>query len=246
MSEVALKGVSKVYAGYVSALVDCYLSVPSGEWLTIVGPSGCGKTTLLRLIAGLIKPCTGAIRIGDQCMDGVPPAGRDVAMLFQRPALDPNKDVRVNIAFPLRLRKSWWTRYSDAYRRDESARISEVAGWLRIEHLLNRRVHELSGGEQQRVALSRCLVRKTKVGLLDEPFGHMDGPLRKKLTRELPLLRSRFPATMIIVTHDPGEAVALGDRIAVLQDGRVVQVDTPEQIRREPASAFVADFFRGA
>ncbi len=227
-------------------LEACDLTVAAGEWLVLVGSSGSGKTTTLRLIAGLEKPSSGTIRIGARIVNQVPPSQRDVAMVFQRPALFPNKNVRANLAFGMRLQRGFWRRFSRDYRHREEDAVRDVAGYLRIEHLLDRRPGELSGGEQQRMALGRALIRRTAVGLLDEPLGHLDAPLREKLTAEFPLLRSRFPATMVIVTHDPVEALALGDRIAVLHNGRVLQVDRPEALLRKPADAFVGEFFQGA
>jgi len=244
MIEIDLKGVCKTFRNGVNALRSCDLQVASGEWLVLVGPSGCGKTTTLRLIAGLEQPTTGAIRIGGRLVNDVPPAQRGVAMVFQRPALFPNINVRANLAFGLRLECGFLRRFSGKNRMEEEVAVQRVARCLRIEHLLKRRPDELSGGEKQRVALGRALVRRTKVGLLDEPLGQLDAPLRLKLRRELPLLRSHFPATMIIVTHDPAEALVLGDRIAILQDGVVLQIDTPQKMRQEPCNAFVADFFR--
>jgi multiple sugar transport system ATP-binding protein len=250
MAAIAIEGVSKVYENGVWALRDCNLSVASGEWLVLVGRSGCGKSTTLRLIAGLTEPTAGTIRIGGAPVNQVPPAERDVAMVFQRPALFPGKTVHGNLAFGLRLRQGFLGRFSAAYKDREEQIVCEVASCLRIERLLQRRPDELSGGEQQRVALGRALARllplgRSAIGLLDEPLGHLDASLRQELRRELPLLRSRFPATMVIVTHDPVEALALGDRIAVLQDGKVVQVDFPEEIRQRPCNEFVADLFRG-
>jgi multiple sugar transport system ATP-binding protein len=244
MAEIVLAGVGKDYTNGIRALCGCNLTVASGEWLVLVGPSGCGKTTTLRLIAGLEEPTEGTITIGGKSMNQVPPARRDVAMVFQRPALFPNKDVRGNLAFGLRLQQGFWGSFSREFKSREERALREVASCLRIDHLLERRPGELSGGEQQRVALGRALVRRTAVGLLDEPLGHLDAALRQKLRAELPLLRSRFPATMIIVTHDPAEALALGDRVAVIQEGKVLQVDRPENIRMKPLSGFVAEFFQ--
>ncbi len=243
MAAIELLGLGKVYENGACALLDCDLAVASGEWLALVGVSGGGKTTALRLIAGLDEPSAGTIRIGGKVMNGMPPAQRNVAMVFQRPALFPNRTVRENLAFGLRLRHGFFSRRSRSYRTLETDGVEQVARCLHIEHLLERRPGQLSGGEQQRVALGRALVRRTDVGLLDEPLGHLDVSLRLKLRRELPLLRSRFPATMIIVTHDPAEAMALGDRIAVLHEGKVLQIDRPEIIRRNPRNAFVAEFF---
>jgi ABC-type sugar transport system ATPase subunit len=242
--EIVLAGVCKVFANGVRALWNCDLTVASGEWLVLVGPSGSGKTTMLRLIAGLEELTTGAIRIGGKLVNRATPAERNVSMVFQRPALFPNKNVRGNLAFGLRMQRGFLGRVSREYRAREERAVREVAGCLRIDHLMERRPDELSGGEQQRVALGRALVRRTAVGLLDEPLGHLDAPLRLQLRRELPLLRSRFPATMIIVTHDPAEALALGDRIAVLHEGKVLQVDFPDRIRRQACNGFVAEFFR--
>jgi multiple sugar transport system ATP-binding protein len=244
MVEIVLEGICKNYENGARALVDCDLTVASGEWLVLVGPSGCGKTTTLRLIAGLEQPTRGIIRMAGKVMNQVPPAQRDVAMVFQRPALFPNKNVRQNLGFGLRLQHGFWSRFSKALQTSQARAVGEVARSLAIDHLLERRPDQLSGGEQQRVALGRALVRRTSVGLLDEPLGHLDAPLRIKLRRELPLLRSRFPATMIIVTHDPAEAVALGDRIGIMQDGKILQVDRPEVVRQKPSHEFVADFFR--
>ena len=246
MSAVELAGVSKVYPNGVQALASCDLAVVQGEWLVLVGPSGCGKTTTLRLIAGLEQPTSGTIRIGGGVVNQVPPSQRDVAMVFQRPALFPNKRVRANLTFGLRLQRGFCAGLFAKPDAQEERAVREIAGCLKIDHLLERMPGELSGGEQQRVALGRALIRKTAVGLLDEPLGHLDAPLRLKLRRELPLLRRHFPATIIIVTHDPAEALALGDRIAVLHEGRLVQVGTAELIRREPAVPFVKEFFQDA
>lgn len=243
MAEIELVGVSKTFASGVQALSGINLAVERGEWLVLVGPSGCGKTTMLRLIAGLTEPTSGTIRFGGNPVNQVPPAQRDVAMVFQRPALLPDKSVRDNLAFGMRLKRGFWHRRSAASRDHEEASVRQAAVAVKIEHLLDRRPDELSGGEQQRVALGRAIVRQASIGLLDEPLGNLDAPLRLKLRRELPLLRDRFPATMILVTHDPAEALALGDRIAVLEDGKIVQVDRPEAIRAEPRSGFVAEFF---
>jgi ABC-type sugar transport system ATPase subunit len=232
MTGIALAGVCKVYKNGVRALIDVDLTVARGEWLVLYGPSGCGKTTTLRLIAGLEEPTAGTVHIEGGIVNHVPPAQRDVAMVFQRPALFPNKSVRANLAFGIRLQAGILGRFRTDVRDREDEAIREVAGCLQIEPLLGRFPGELSGGEQQRVALGRALVRRARVGLLDEPFGHLDAPLRLKLRSELPLLRSRFPTTMIIVTHDPADALALGDRVAVLHEGKVLQVDRPEKVLR--------------
>ncbi len=244
--EIALEGVSKVYPNGVRALDHCDLRAAAGEWLVMVGPSGCGKTTTLRLIAGLERPTGGTIRLGGRAVNEVPPWQRQLAMVFQRPALFPAKTVRANLLVGLQWsRPGFFAGLSRKQRDHDEQAVNQVAQWLKIETLLDRFPGELSGGEQQRVALGRALVRKTPVALLDEPLGHLDAPLRLQLRCELPLLRSRFPATMIIVTHDPVEALTLGDRIAVLREGTIQQVDRPHVLRREPANRFVAEFFQG-
>jgi ABC-type sugar transport system ATPase subunit len=246
MMEIALDGVSKVYPNGVRALTDLTLGVAPGEWLALVGPSGCGKSTTLRIIAGLETPTSGRVRLEGRVIDAVPPWQRGVAMVFQRPALFPHKTVLENLVFGLRMRENgWFSRFSRDSRRQQDDAARQVAGFLKIEDLLERYPAQLSGGQQQRVALGRALVQKKAIGLLDEPLGHLDAPLRLRFRRELPLLRSHFPPTMIVVTHDPGEALALGDRIAVLDGGILQQVDRPEIVAQQPANPFVAEFFQG-
>ncbi|MBI3408050.1 MAG: ABC transporter ATP-binding protein [Planctomycetes bacterium] len=245
MAEIVLEGLTKIYPSDVQALGNLNLGVPSGEWLVLVGPSGCGKTTTLRLIAGLETPTSGIIRIGGRVVNSLPPRQRDVAMVFQRPALFPNRTVYGNLSFGLMLRlPGTWPFASRNISEPEGLLVRETARLLQIEDLLDRYPGQLSGGEQQRVALGRALVRRTAVALLDEPFGHLDAPLRRKFLHELPLLRKRFPTTMVIVTHDPAEAFALGDRVAVMQGGNLLQVGLPEDLRRNPANEFVAELVR--
>ncbi|MCI0376479.1 MAG: ABC transporter ATP-binding protein [Gemmataceae bacterium] len=229
MAAISLSRVSKTYPNGVQALKDLELEVASGEWLALVGPSGCGKTTTLRVVAGLETPSSGVIRIAGRDVTQLEPWKRDVSMSFQRPALFPTKRVRQNLQFGLK------TPFTDG-------RVDEIARLLKIADLLDRFPAELSGGQQQRVALGRILARNASICLLDEPFGQLDAPLRREFCKDLPLLRSRFPATIIIVTHDPAEALALGDRVAVLRDGVLVQVDAPGELRRQPRDSFVAEF----
>lgn len=232
MAEVILEGLSKRF-GSVHALRDLSLGVADGELLVLVGPSGCGKTTTLRLIAGLETPDSGTIRIGGRVVDLLPPKDRDVAVVFQRPALYPHLSVRENLAFGLRMR--WGT--PSAVLRE---RVAEAADLLGLNGLLSRRPAELSGGQQQRVALGRALVRRPAVFLLDEPFTALDSRLREDLRGELHLLQRRLRATMMVVTHDENEAVALGDRVAVLHDGWLQQTGKPSELLQKPANRLVA------
>jgi ABC-type sugar transport system ATPase subunit len=245
MAEVVLEGVSKTYPGGVRAVCDLSLRVADGELIALLGPSGCGKTTLLRLIAGLETPTTGVIRLDGESVEGIPPHRRNVAMVFQRPALYPHLTVRQNLAFGLpgfRSLQWWW-----ALRRWFGGgalvpKIAHAAGVLRLTDVLDRRPAELSGGQQQRVALGRALVRRPAVFLLDEPLSGLDAPLRLEMRRELHLLRRRLQATMIYVTHDQEEALALGDRVVVLDRGVVQQVGPPAAVYERPANGFVARF----
>jgi multiple sugar transport system ATP-binding protein len=237
MPYLSLEHVAKTYQGGTSALVDFSLDVADGELLAIVGPSGCGKTTLLRTIAGLTSPTAGTIHIADRDITRLPPHRRDVAFVFQRPALYPHLSVRANLGFGLALRRTWFR-----MNAGERGRVEEVADVLGLGKLLNRRPAELSGGEQQRVALGRALVRRPAVYLLDEPLAALDARLRLDLRRDLHLLQRRFRATMLYVTHDQEEAMALGDRVAVLSRGVLQQVDTPAALCDRPVNRFVAGF----
>jgi multiple sugar transport system ATP-binding protein len=251
MAEVALEGVHKVYANDCHAVRDLCLTIEAGELLVLVGPSGCGKTTILRLVAGLEAPTRGIVRIAGQIVNRWPPWRRDVAMVFQRPALYPHRTVRDNLlSSRLLSQPSWLLRFLEPQRRErrmDSAAIrntiAATAKLLELEGLLDRLPAELSGGEQQRVALGRALVRRPGLLLLDEPLSNLDAGLRLELRRELHLLHRRFPATMVYVTHDPVEALTLGDRVAVLNEGVLQQVDRPEALYQRPCNRFVAGFF---
>lgn len=238
MARVRLDNVSKTFRGprgeAVPALQRLSLAVEHRELLVVVGPSGSGKTTLLRLIAGLEEPDSGRISLDDQPMEGLPPAARDVAMVFQHQALYPHLTVYENLALGLRLR-----RLPRAVIRE---RVQQAAAWLGLGECLARRPHELSGGQRQRVALGRALVRRPKVFLLDEPFAHLDPPLRVQMQTELRRLHSSLEATMIVVTHDQAEALSLGQRVAVLHQGALQQVAAPETLYQQPANLFVAGF----
>ena len=227
-------GVTRAYSPGVAALDVLDLTIKEGERLAVLGPSGSGKTTLLRLIAGLETPDEGTIRIDGRDTRGVPPHQRDVAMVFQNPALYPHLNVMKNLAFGLKARR--------VGRRERNTRTREMAEMLGLARLLNRKPDELSGGERQRVALGRAVVRKPRVLLLDEPFSNLDEPLRAVLRAELIAIHQRFGSTLVHVTHDQVEALSLGDRVAVLDQGRLMQLDAAEDVYDRPAHRFVARF----
>ncbi len=234
MADVILKNVTKVFDRDVVAVSDVELHVRDREFLVLVGPSGCGKSTLLRMVAGLEEATTGDILIGGRLVNDVPPKNRDIAMVFQNYALYPHMTVYENMAFGLKLRK---------YPRSEiERRVGEAAEILGIERLLHRRQKALSGGEKQRVAVGRAIVRKPKVFLFDEPLSNLDAKLRVQMRAELSRLHGRLETTMIYVTHDQTEAMTMGDRIAVMNNGRILQTEEPLAVYRKPANLFVAGF----
>jgi multiple sugar transport system ATP-binding protein len=232
-SSVALEAVSKAF-GDVTALREVTLDARPGEFLVLLGPSGCGKSTVLRLIAGLEAPSAGTIRIGGAAMNRVVTKDRDVAMVFQSYALYPHLSVRKNIEFPLRSR--------GVSRDDIKDIVPRVAESLRLTAFLGRKPAELSGGQRQRVALARALVRRPKVFLMDEPLSNLDAQLRVEMRAELVELHRQLGITILYVTHDQIEAMTMGQRIAVLKDGVLQQLDTPETVRDAPSNAFVASF----
>jgi ABC-type sugar transport system ATPase subunit len=234
MAGVELLHVGKVYPNGTQALDDCTLEVTDGELLVLVGPSGCGKSTVLRLIAGLEDATAGEIRIGGTLVNDLPPQARNVAMVFQDYALYPHMTVRRNLEFPLRMRGS--------ARADIDQRVATVARQLGIEALLERLPKQLSGGQRQRVAMGRALVREPAVSLLDEPLSNLDAKLRVDVRAEIAELQRRTATTMLYVTHDQVEAMTLGDRVALLNGGRLQQVASPRELYERPASAFVAGF----
>jgi len=234
MAEVVLEHVTKVYPGDVLAVKDASLHIEDRELMALVGPSGCGKSTTLRMVAGLEEITEGTIRIGERVVNDVPPKDRDIAMVFQNYALYPHMTVYNNMAFGLKLRK---------FKRAEiQARVQEAARILGIEALLERKPKALSGGQRQRVAVGRAIVRKPAVFLLDEPLSNLDAKLRVEMRAEINKLHHRLETTMIYVTHDQIEAMTLGDRIAVMNDGELVQVAPPLEIYDRPANRFVAGF----
>ena len=230
---VALKGVRKRF-GDVTAVADVDLEIRPGELMVLVGPSGCGKSTLLRLIAGLEERDAGEVWIGDRCVDEIAPGGRDVAMVFQSYALYPHMTVAENLGFGLRVR--------GVGPAAIEGRVSEVADVLRLRGLLSRRPGQLSGGQQQRVALGRAMVRDPGVFLFDEPLSNLDAALRLQTRDEIAALHRRLGTTMIFVTHDQVEALSLGQRVAVMDRGRLQQVGTPAEVYEGPANLFVAGF----
>ena len=233
LADLLLENVSKKF-GEVEAVKQVNLHAEDKEFLTLLGPSGCGKTTTMRLVAGLESPTTGRIYIGGTIVNNLSPKERDIAMVFQNYALYPHMKVRDNIAFPLKMRK-----YSAQSIEDK---VKATAALLKIEHLLDRRPAKLSGGEQQRVALGRALVREPKLFLLDEPLSNLDAKLRVHMRSELKSLHRRIGITTIYVTHDQVEAMAMSDRIAIMNAGEIQQLGTPEQIYGKPNNTFVAGF----
>src|SRR6267154_262935 len=232
MASVTLRRLSKVFDGGVQALHPLDLDVRDGELLVLLGPSGSGKTTVLRCVAGLEEPTTGDVVIGERVVTHAPPAERDVAMVFQTPALYPHLTVRENIAFPLELRG-----VADA---QIAQRVLEAAQRLGLDSVLDRLPAQLSEGQRQRAALGRAIVRSPQAFLLDEPLSRLDPKLRIELRGELLALHRGLAATMIYVTHDQTEAMTMGQRVAVLHEGRLRQVGTPEEIYQRPADVHVA------
>lgn len=233
MAEVQLTGVKK-YFGDVKAVDGVDLSIKDGEFLVLLGPSGSGKTTLMRLCAGLERPTDGKIIIDREVVNDVPPRKRGIAMVFQSYALYPHKSVFNNIAFPLTVEKM----AKDTIRQ----KVQWAAGLLGIGHLLDRMPSQLSGGERQRVAIARALVRTPKVLLMDEPLSNLDAKVRHNARDELKKFQKQIGVTTIYVTHDQAEAMGLGDRIAVMNHGRLRQIGVPTQIYNEPSDTFVAGF----
>jgi multiple sugar transport system ATP-binding protein len=234
MASIVLHHLSKVYPGGVIAVDDVSLEIKDGEFIVLVGPSGCGKSTLLRMIAGLEEVTEGSIRIGGQDVTELAPRRRDVAMVFQSYALYPHMTVRKNIGYGLKVRR--------VPKEETKRRVEEVARLLSLETMLDRKPAQLSGGQRQRVAMGRAIVREPKAFLMDEPLSNLDAKLRVGMRASLAQLHTRLGVTTIYVTHDQTEAMTLGQRVAVMRDGRVLQVDTPQTLYREPADLFVAGF----
>jgi multiple sugar transport system ATP-binding protein len=235
MARIRLENISKTF-GQHTAVEDLDLDVADGEFFVLLGPTGAGKTTTLRMIAGLEKPTTGRIHINDADVNDWGPAERDVALVLQQYSLYPRLTVRDNLSFPLRSRVR---RMSEA---DIEKRIDYASKTLRITHLLDRKTDRLSGGEMQRVSIGRAIVREPQVFLMDEPLSALDAKLREALRSELKDLQMRLGATFIFVTHDQVEAMTMGDRIAVMNKGRIAQVGRPQDVYSNPRNTFVAGF----
>ena len=234
MAKVVLENVYKIYPGDVTAVHDANLEIQDQEFVVLVGPSGCGKSTTLRMVAGLEDISKGAIYIDGKKVNDIPPKDRDIAMVFQNYALYPHMSVYNNMAFGLKLRK---------YPKAEiHKRVMEAAEILGIVDYLDRKPKALSGGQRQRVAVGRAIVRKPKAFLFDEPLSNLDAKMRVQMRAEISKLHNRLKSTMIYVTHDQIEAMTMGDRIVVMKDGWIQQVDTPLNIYNHPANQFVAGF----
>ena len=234
MAQIIMDHVQKTYTGGVRAIDDLSLDVKDGEFMVFVGPSGCGKSTALRSIAGLEEITGGTISIGDRVVNDLPPKDRDIAMVFQNYALYPHMTVEQNLAFGLQLRKT----PKDEIKR----RVDEAAQMLGLEQYLKRKPGALSGGQRQRVAMGRAIVREPQAFLMDEPLSNLDAKLRVSMRASLNQLHERLGVTTVYVTHDQVEAMTLGDRVAVLRDGRLQQVDNPQTLFESPVNLFVAGF----
>jgi multiple sugar transport system ATP-binding protein len=234
MARIVLEGITKRFGSDVIAVDDVSLSTEDGEFMVLVGPSGCGKSTILRIIAGLEEVTAGEVYIGEEQVTDLPAKNRDIAMVFQNYALYPHMTVEQNIGFGLKLR--------GVPKAEIKAKVAEVASTLAITPLMARKPAALSGGQRQRVAMGRAMVREPMAFLMDEPLSNLDAKLRVQMRAELARLRDRLRTTTIYVTHDQLEAMTLGDRVAVLKDGKLQQVATPTELFNRPANLFVAAF----
>jgi multiple sugar transport system ATP-binding protein len=234
MADIRLQGITKVFPSGFCAIKDLDLEVGDGEFLVLVGPSGCSKTTLLRTIAGLEDVTAGSIAIDGRDVTDAPPRRRDVAMVFQNYALYPHMNVRKNLGYGLKVRR--------IPRAEAKRRVEEVAGMLGLTELLDRRPAQLSGGQRQRVAMGRAIVREPKAFLMDEPLSNLDAKLRVGVRASLAELHRRLGVTTVYVTHDQTEAMTLGQRVAVMREGRILQTNRPQKLYEEPKDVFVAAF----
>jgi multiple sugar transport system ATP-binding protein len=234
MAEIQLVHVTKVYGDEVAAVRDLSLEVAEGEFVVLVGPSGCGKTSALRMVAGLEEITAGEIRIGGRVVNDLAPRDRDIAMVFQNYALYPHKSVFENLAFGLRMRK--------VPKAEQRRRVEEIARVLGLGDMLHRRPAQLSGGQRQRVAMGRAIVREPKAFLMDEPLSNLDAKLRVQMRAEIARIQQALKVTTLYVTHDQVEAMTMGHRVAVMRDGVLQQVDTPQRLYDTPRNLFVASF----
>ena len=234
MASLSLRSIYKKYPGGVVAVSDVNLEIRDKEFIILVGPSGCGKSTTLRMIAGREEISEGELYIGDRLVNDVAPKDRDIAMVFQNYALYPHMTVYANMAFGLKLRK--------VPKEEINRKVEEAARILDISHLLSRKPKALSGGQRQRVALGRAIVREPQVFLLDEPLSNLDAKLRAQMRTEISKLHQKLGTTFIYVTHDQTEAMTMGDRIVVMKDGFIQQVDSPQNLYSSPVNQFVAGF----
>ncbi len=234
MAQVLIKNVNKIYDNGFHAVKDVNIRAEDKEFVVLVGPSGCGKTTTLRMIAGLESISSGEIQIGDRIVNDVQPKDRDIAMVFQNYALYPHMSVFENMAFALKLRK--------VAKSEIKEKVVKAAEMLGIEQLLERKPKQLSGGQRQRVALGRAIVRSPKVFLFDEPLSNLDAKMRVQMRAEISRLHKALQTTMIYVTHDQTEAMTMADKIVVMKDGIVHQIDTPLNVYNHPVNLFVAGF----
>ncbi len=234
MAAIELVHLSKIYGNDFTAVRDLNLEVAEGEFMVLVGPSGCGKTTALRMIAGLEEITSGEIRIGGKVVNELAPRDRDIAMVFQNYALYPHKSVYENLAFGLRMRK--------VPKAEQKQRVEEIARILGLGDMLQRRPAQLSGGQRQRVAMGRAIVREPKAFLMDEPLSNLDAKLRVQMRAEIARIQQALKVTTVYVTHDQVEAMTMGHRVAVMRDGELQQVETPQRLYDAPANLFVASF----
>ncbi len=234
MAGIKIENLCKIYPGGVQAVTDINLDIADGEFIVLVGPSGCGKSTLLRMVAGLETITSGTLKIGDKVVNDLEPADRDIAMVFQNYALYPHMTVYNNLAYGLKNR--------GFAKADIDTRVRQAAKMLEIEQFLDRKPRALSGGQRQRVAMGRALVREPAAFLLDEPLSNLDAKLRVQMRVEIKHLQRRLATTSLYVTHDQLEAMTLGDRLVVLNGGRIEQVGSPMDVYRRPETLFVASF----
>jgi len=233
LTTLSIRNLTKKY-GQLTALENFSLEIKSGEFMVLLGPSGCGKTTVLRCIAGLTDITSGEIYIGNELVNKLPPKDRDVAMVFQNYSLYPHMNVHDNIAFPLKMRK--------VHKDKINERVQKIAKLLNINKLLDRKPKEISGGQMQRVALGRALVREPKIFLMDEPLSNLDAKLRTEMRVEIKKLQEKVGVTTLYITHDQAEAMSMADNVGVMDSGKLLQLDSPQKIYDDPANQFVAGF----